>query len=162
MILSPDVANNAETTDKQLGGITGKGFMPGQSGNPSGRPSRRRMSERYEDLLEQALPEDLRVGLKLKDGATYGDAIVLGQARAAIKGKTDAAREIADRVEGKARQQVDVKGDRLSSGRLAGAAKSRSRQTKPGHNSNPQPSPQQSMSCMTSANFGSPRGFVSC
>jgi hypothetical protein len=26
------------TTEKQLGGVTGKGFMPGQSGNPAGRP----------------------------------------------------------------------------------------------------------------------------
>ena len=26
------------TTKKQLGGITGKGFMPGVSGNPKGRP----------------------------------------------------------------------------------------------------------------------------
>lgn len=26
------------TTDKQRGGITGKGFLPGQSGNPAGRP----------------------------------------------------------------------------------------------------------------------------
>ena len=35
-----DVINNEETTkkDKMLGGVTGKGFMPGQSGNPSGRP----------------------------------------------------------------------------------------------------------------------------
>ena len=31
------VANNEKTT-KKLGGITGKGFMPGKSGNPSGRP----------------------------------------------------------------------------------------------------------------------------
>jgi len=31
-----NVANNVETT--KLGGITGKGFMPGVSGNPSGRP----------------------------------------------------------------------------------------------------------------------------
>lgn len=30
--------NVKETTKKQLGGITGKGFMPGQSGNPAGRP----------------------------------------------------------------------------------------------------------------------------
>ena len=29
-----DVANNKKTT----GGITGKGFKPGKSGNPSGRP----------------------------------------------------------------------------------------------------------------------------
>lgn len=26
------------TTTKQLGGVTGKGFMPGVSGNPNGRP----------------------------------------------------------------------------------------------------------------------------
>ena len=30
------VSNNGETT--QRGGVTGRGFMPGQSGNPSGRP----------------------------------------------------------------------------------------------------------------------------
>ena len=30
------VSNNGETT--QLGGVTGRGFKPGQSGNPSGRP----------------------------------------------------------------------------------------------------------------------------
>ncbi len=32
-----NVENNTETT-KKLGGITGKGFMPGVSGNPGGRP----------------------------------------------------------------------------------------------------------------------------
>ena len=30
------VSNNGEAT--QLGGVTGRGFMPGKSGNPSGRP----------------------------------------------------------------------------------------------------------------------------
>lgn len=35
--MEEDVGNNEETT-KKLGGITGKGFMPGVSGNPSGRP----------------------------------------------------------------------------------------------------------------------------
>ena len=30
------VSNNGEAT--QLGGVTGRGFMPGHSGNPSGRP----------------------------------------------------------------------------------------------------------------------------
>lgn len=33
-----DEGNNTETTGKLLGGVTGKGFMPGVSGNPSGRP----------------------------------------------------------------------------------------------------------------------------
>lgn len=27
-----------EITTKKLGGVTGKGFMPGKSGNPGGRP----------------------------------------------------------------------------------------------------------------------------
>jgi hypothetical protein len=65
---------------------------------------RKLLSESYEALVEQPLPEDLRVGLKSPEGATYGDAIAMGQARAAIKGKTEAAREIGDRMEGKARR----------------------------------------------------------
>lgn len=35
--MSELVGNNEKST-KKLGGITGKGFMPGKSGNPSGRP----------------------------------------------------------------------------------------------------------------------------
>lgn len=34
------VDNNGGTTDiPRIGGVTGKGFVPGQSGNPSGRPA---------------------------------------------------------------------------------------------------------------------------
>ena len=32
------VNNQRENNGKLLGGITGKGFMPGESGNPAGRP----------------------------------------------------------------------------------------------------------------------------
>jgi hypothetical protein len=102
--LNPDVAKNPETTDKRPGGVNRQGIMPGQSGSPSGRPKKRLLSESYEALVEQPLPEDLRVGLKLPEGAIYGDAIAMGQARAAIKSKTEAAREIGDRMEGKARR----------------------------------------------------------
>lgn len=35
--MEENVENNTETT-KKPGGVTGKGFMPGQSGNPGGRP----------------------------------------------------------------------------------------------------------------------------
>ena len=108
--MKSDSNGNEKTSAKMLGGITGKGFMPGNSGNPLGRPKRRPLTEYYEALVEQPLPEELRVGLKLKQGATYGEAIALGLARAAIKGKTEAAREIADRLEGKARQAVEVSG----------------------------------------------------
>ena len=36
--MEENVANNEINNGKMLGGITGKGFMPGVSGNPSGRP----------------------------------------------------------------------------------------------------------------------------
>ena len=48
--------------------------------------------------------------MKLKEGAIWGDAIALGLARAAVKGKTDAAREIGARLKGKARRPVEVSG----------------------------------------------------
>ena len=85
-------------------------WKPGVSGNPGGRPKKKPITDRYEALLEQALPDELRLALKLQTGATYGDAIVLGQARSALKGKTDAAKEIADRVEGKVTEQVELSG----------------------------------------------------
>jgi len=47
--MEENVANNTETT--KLGGITGKGFMPGQSGNPSGRPK---------DTLKAFIARELR------------------------------------------------------------------------------------------------------
>jgi hypothetical protein len=45
-------ARPLKTTKKQPGGVTGKGFLPGRSGNPGGRPR----SERK--LLERLYGED--------------------------------------------------------------------------------------------------------
>jgi hypothetical protein len=99
--------------------------MPGQSGNPSGRPKKGLLTDCYEALIEQPLPEDLRVGMKLPEGAIWGDAIAMGQARAAIKGKTDAAREIGDRLEGKARQPVEVSGGPVDLAEIIARARKR-------------------------------------
>lgn len=54
---SENVQNNAETTEKKLGGCTGKGFMPGQSGNPGGRPKRPWLTEVVEEMLEEKLSD---------------------------------------------------------------------------------------------------------
>jgi hypothetical protein len=115
MMASDDVGDNAKTTDKQPGGITGKGFMPGRSGNPSGRPRRLPITDRYAVIAELPVPDYLLRALKLSEAEkqeikTYGDALALNQFRAGIRGKTEAAREIADRVEGRARQTVEVSG----------------------------------------------------
>jgi hypothetical protein len=101
----------AKQREKQLGGVTGKGFRPGQSGNPGGRPKKRPISECYMVIAERPLPNDLRRCLKLEDGATYGYAIALGQFRAALKGDTAAAREIREAIEGKSRQRIELLGE---------------------------------------------------
>ncbi len=71
---------------KMVGGVTGKGFMPGVSGNPSGRTKRRHITDA---LLQGATPERLQA---LQDTMW----------RAAAKGDLQAAMWIADRIEGKA------------------------------------------------------------
>ena len=59
------------------------------------------------------VPGYLRSALKLSDAEkpaikTYADALALSQFRAGIKGKTEPAREITDRLEGKPTQAVDL------------------------------------------------------
>jgi hypothetical protein len=90
-------------------------WKPGQSGNPSGRPRKLPITDRYGVIAELPVPDYLLTALKLSEAErreikTYGDALALNQFRAAIKGKTEAAREIADRLEGRARQAVEVSG----------------------------------------------------
>lgn len=83
------------------GGCTGKGFKPGQSGNPSGRPKSKLLSEAYRAKLGELVPGD-------KEGRTYAEMICDAMVKLAMKGKHLHASEIADRVEGKPRQAYDV------------------------------------------------------
>jgi hypothetical protein len=87
-----------------------KPWAKGVSGNPGGRPKKRPISEEYALLAGMELPESLRLGLKLPKGATYASPLALGQFRAGIKGKTEAAREIREGIEGKATQKMQVSG----------------------------------------------------
>ena len=52
-----DVTSNVIVTSKKQGGITGKGFIPGQSGNPTGGTRKRReakaIGEQIRDYLAQ-------------------------------------------------------------------------------------------------------------
>src|SRR5215469_15393528 len=69
-------------------------WQKGESGNPGGRP-RKPISDAYADLAEHPFPGD-------KHGRTYAQRLAEAQFRAAIKGRTEAAREIANRIEGPA------------------------------------------------------------
>ncbi len=85
-------------------------FKPGHSGNLSGRPKKRAISDRYEIMAERPLPKKERSDLGLRKGATYGDAIAHAQFHSEIEGKTEAAREIREAIEGKATQRVELSG----------------------------------------------------
>ena len=72
------VENNTETT--KLGGITGKGFMPGQSGNPGGRPKGTMKSYLSRKFMEMS-DEDKEEFLK-KHKVTGKDMIEFGEGKA--------------------------------------------------------------------------------
>lgn len=94
---STSVGNNVETTLKQVGGCTGKGWLPGQSGNPSGRPKVRMVDELLAELLQaKDSEESLAMALKLIEKAKAGDV--------------RAAQLIAERTQGKPNQKVEVTG----------------------------------------------------
>jgi len=82
-----------------------KPWKPGESGNLSGRPKKRPISDRYAERAETPLPEKERIKRGLPMGATYGDALALGQFNAALNGRTEAAREIRESIEGKVSQR---------------------------------------------------------
>jgi len=75
-------------------------WKKGESGNPSGRP-KRPISEAYEAQLARVKAGD-------RKKRTYAQLIAEAQVKQAMKGNTMAAKEIADRTEGKARQAVEV------------------------------------------------------
>jgi hypothetical protein len=72
----------------------------GKSGNPGGRP-RKVITEAYAALASRICPFD-------EQKRTWSDVLAEGQFKAALEGNTNAAREIADRLEGKALQSLNL------------------------------------------------------
>ena len=82
------------------GGITGKGFKPGQSGNPNGRPKGTRS---IPDILKKIGDEEGTL-----DGKSKLDVIMYKVFQFALEGKPWAVQFIADRTEGKAKEFREV------------------------------------------------------
>ena len=82
------------------GGITGKGFKPGQSGNPNGRPKGMRS---IPDILKKIGDEEGTL-----DGKSKLDVIMYKVFQFALEGKPWAVQFIADRTEGKAKEFREV------------------------------------------------------
>ena len=87
--------------ENNLGGVTGKGWKPGQSGNPNGRPK-----------IEFSIPDILRkIGDELvsdEEKISKSEAMCRKAWEHAIAGDRWARAWIADRMEGTAKQTVHI------------------------------------------------------
>jgi hypothetical protein len=85
---------------KRLGGVTGHGFLPGHSGNPHGRP-------RTRGLLNTLKAKVQETG---SDGRSIEEQLVDVLVDEALNGKNrlPALEEIFNRMEGRARQTLEV------------------------------------------------------
>lgn len=87
---------NDNATPRRLGGITGKGFMPGVSGNPKGRPKKKPITEIFEELLAET---GAREQIKKRIRATMTER---GMAGVLL------LKEAAERIEGKVSQEIEL------------------------------------------------------
>ena len=95
--------NNSEAENKRLANL--KPFKPGQSGNPKGRPKSITLSEAYRKMLAQVDESD-------PQRRTRAEVLAEEMYLKAKMGDVAALREIADRVEGKAKQTVTISMER--------------------------------------------------
>lgn len=88
--MEENVAINKQNKEYKLGGVTGKGFMPGVSGNPSGRPKgsmkdylKRKFAEMSDEEKEQFLIENKVTG---KDMIEFAEGKAKQDTETEVKG----------------------------------------------------------------------------
>jgi hypothetical protein len=94
---------NAKQTQKNKfspGNKVGNRFKKGETGNPSGRPKLTKLTEALREQLAETLPD--------APEETIAESIARALIKEAKSGNVQAAREIADRTEGKPKQSIDV------------------------------------------------------
>jgi hypothetical protein len=100
--MAPDKQMENKWPDGTLapGHTLGSRWQPGQSGNPKGRPKGVTLSDALRRMLAEQAPG--------KSEQTYAEAIARALCKEAAKGNVLAAKEVADRTEGKPKQAVDM------------------------------------------------------
>lgn len=101
----PAVQSNPETTPAQEGGATGKGWVKGRSGNPGGRP--KGLAHATREVLSRAVAEGEDPALVL---ARFWASIV-GDTKAKLEHRLQAADRLADRGWGKPAQYAPIEDD---------------------------------------------------
>jgi Family of unknown function (DUF5681) len=101
-------AKQREDYAERPGGITGKGFLPGQSGNPLGRPRTARFSEAARRLAEE-------IG---QNGSTGAEQLAEYCFHRALKGSVRHAELFLHYTEGRPRQAVELSGPNASAVRF--------------------------------------------
>jgi hypothetical protein len=89
-----------ENCEKRFGGVTGKGFLPGRSGNPLGRPRTAKFSDAARRLAEE-------IG---QSGKTGAEELAEHCFRQALKGSARHAELFLNYTEGKPKQGVELSG----------------------------------------------------
>ncbi len=90
--------NSGETVAGRIENL--KPWPKGVSGNSGGRPKKKLITAELERLLEEEMPDS--------GGKTWAAAIAESLLRQALKGDVKAISELANRVEGKAIQAVNL------------------------------------------------------
>src|SRR5215472_19310959 len=86
-------------------------YQAGQSGNPGGKPKiHQRISAEYSALLLDIVPPEIAASVGAAKGSTWAEAIALAIAFRAACGDVNAARELAERTEGRVPTAVNVEG----------------------------------------------------
>ena len=110
-----------QRVDKQsnynrIDNLKGKGWKPGQSGNPNGRPKK---GEAWADVANELLnSKEIDITMKMADGKvkrlslesdkSFRHAVIVGMIKEAMNGNVQAAKELADRTEGKSKEIREV------------------------------------------------------
>lgn len=113
------VVGNANAT--RPGGITGRGFMPGRSGNPKGSTHRqkglaalvRRSTKQGKELV--GFMVDVARGKFIKISVTtLAGTVVEVERRATVRDRMEAVAWLADRGWGKAKEVIQLEGERIA------------------------------------------------
>ena len=105
-----------QSSYNRIDNLKGKGWKPGESGNPNGRPKK---GEAWADVANELLnSKEIDITMKMADGKvkrlslesdkSFRHAVIVGMIKEAMNGNVQAARELADRTEGKSKERREV------------------------------------------------------